>query len=62
MKAPDAKLLNEDWDPKGGDVPMTFTGLEEAATLQVTPPDRSGFLGALGVPLACFSGDRTVKI
>lgn len=55
MKAPDAKLLNEDRDPKGGDVPMTSADREEAATPQVTPPDRLGFLGAVVVPLACFS-------
>lgn len=62
MNAPDAKLLKEDQDPKGGEVPTTSAGREEAAAPQVTPPDRSGFLGAFGVPLACFSGDRTFKI
>ena len=62
MNAPDAKLLNEDWDPKGGDVPTTSAGREEAAAPQVTRPDRSGFLRAFAVPLACFSGDRTFKI
>ena len=62
MNAPDTKLLNEDQNPKGGDVPPTSAGREEAPVPQVTPPNRSGFLGALGVPLTCFSGDRTFKI
>ena len=46
MNAPDAKLLNEDRNPKGGDVPTTSAGHEEAAVPQVTPPNR-----LLGVPV-----------